>query len=142
MKAGIAYVKLNGNVGVVGNGAGLVMATLDMIRHYGGEAADFLDLGGGAPVERIAKALEIILSDVDVKAVLVNILGGLTHCDDVARAITQTKAASKVAKPFVVRLMGTNEAEGRRILEEADIAVLDSMEDAAKRAAEIAKEKG
>jgi succinyl-CoA synthetase beta subunit len=142
VKAGIAYVKLNGNIGVVGNGAGLVMATLDMIRHYGGEAAEFLDLGGGAPVERITKALEIILSDVDVKAVLVNILGGLTHCDDVARAITQTKAASKVAQPFVVRLMGTNEAEGRRILEEADIAVLDSMEDAAKRAAEIAKEKG
>jgi succinyl-CoA synthetase beta subunit len=139
-KAGIAYVKLNGNVGVVGNGAGLVMATLDMIQHYGGEAADFLDLGGGAPVERIAKALGIIMSDAGVKVVLVNILGGITHCDDVARAITQTKAASKVTKPFVVRLVGTNEAEGRRILEEAGIAVLDSMEDAAKRAVEIVRE--
>ncbi len=139
-KAGIAYVKLNGNIGVVGNGAGLVMATLDMIQHYGGEAADFLDLGGGAPIERITKALDIILSDVEVKVVLVNIMGGITHCDDVARAIIQTKGAFEVAKPFVVRLVGTNEGEARRILEEAGIAVLDSMEDAAKRAVEIVEE--
>ena len=139
-KAGLAYVKLGGNVGIVGNGAGLVMATLDLVQFYGGEPADFLDLGGGAPVERIAKALEIVVSDPDVKAVLVNILGGMTHCDDVARAITATKDRAVVAKPFVVRLMGTNEEEGKRILRQAGIAVLDSMEEAAKKAVEIAKE--
>ena len=139
-KAGLAYVKLNGNIGVVGNGAGLVMATLDMIQYYGGDAADFLDLGGGAPVERVTRALDIILSNADVKVVLVNILGGMTHCDDVARAIAQTKNASEFAKPLVVRLVGTNEEEGRRILEEAGIAVWDSMEEATKRAVEIVKE--
>jgi len=139
-KIGLSYVKLNGNIGVVGNGAGLVMATLDLIQYYGGTAANFLDLGGGAPVERIAKALEIVTSDVDVKVVLINILGGMTHCDDVAREITQLKNRVAMAKPFVVRLVGTNEAEGRRILIESGIAVLDSMEDAAKHAVEIVKE--
>jgi succinyl-CoA synthetase beta subunit len=138
-RAGLSYVKLDGNVGVVGNGAGLVMATVDMIQHYGGMPADFLDLGGGAPVERIAKALAIVASDADVKVVLINILGGMTHCDDVARAITQTKDLATEAKPFVVRLVGTNEGEGRRILEEAGIPVLDSMEAAAEHAAKIAR---
>jgi succinyl-CoA synthetase beta subunit len=138
-KAGLAYVKLGGNVGVIGNGAGLVMATLDLVQFYGGDPADFLDLGGGAPVERIAKALEIVVSDPDVKAVLVNILGGMTHCDDVARAITATKDHAVAVKPFVVRLMGTNEEEGKRILRQAGIAVLDSMEEAAKKAVEVAK---
>jgi succinyl-CoA synthetase beta subunit len=139
-KSGLAYVKLNGNVGVVGNGAGLVMATLDTIQYFGGKSADFLDLGGGAPVERIAKALEIVLSDPDVKAVLINILGGLTRCDDVANAIIETRSHATVAKPFVVRLVGTNEEEGRRILEQGGVSVLDSMEDAAKRVVEAAKE--
>jgi succinyl-CoA synthetase beta subunit len=140
-KTGLAYVKLEGNVGVIGNGAGLVMATLDTIQYYGGKPADFLDLGGGASVDRIEKALGIVLSDVDVKVVLVNILGGITHCDDVARAIIQTKNASPLAKPFVVRLVGTNEEEGRRILEETQVAVLDSMEEAAKRAVKIVEER-
>lgn len=139
-KIGLSYVKLNGNIGVIGNGAGLVMATLDLIQYYGGTAANFLDLGGGAPVERIAKALEIVTSDVNVKVVLINILGGMTHCDDVARAITQLKNRVAMTKPFVVRLVGTNEAEGRRILIESSITVLDSMEEAAKHAVEIVKE--
>jgi succinyl-CoA synthetase beta subunit len=139
-KSGLAYVKLDGNVGVVGNGAGLVMATLDMIQLYGGQPADFLDLGGGAPVERIATALRLVLSDPNVKAVVVNILGGITHCDDVARAIVEAKQNFRPSKPFVIRLVGTNEEEGREILQEAGIAVLDSMEDAAKRAVQIAKE--
>jgi len=139
-RSGLAYIKLGGNVGLVGNGAGLVMATLDTIQYYGGAPADFLDLGGGAPVERIAKALEIVLSDPSVKAVLINILGGLTHCDDVARAITQIKKAAPAVKPLVVRLVGTNEEEGRRILIESDVVVLDSMEEAAKHAVEAAEE--
>jgi succinyl-CoA synthetase beta subunit len=133
-KTGLAYVKLGGDIGVIGNGAGLVMATLDTIQYYGGVPADFLDLGGGAPVERIAKALEIVLSDANMKAVLVNILGGMTHCDDVARAIMQTVSVIARAKPLIVRLVGTNEEEGRRILKESGIAVLDSMEEAAEKA--------
>lgn len=138
-KHGLAYVKLNGNIGVIGNGAGLVMATLDLIQYYGGVAADFLDLGGGSPVERIAKAIEIVVSDVDVKVVLINVLGGITHCDEVARAIVQTRFGIPMSKSFVVRLVGTNENEGRQILMASHIVVLDSMEEAAKHAVDIAK---
>ena len=139
-KSGLAYVKLDGDIGVVGNGAGLVMATIDVIQYYGGKPADFLDLGGGAPVERIAAAIGIVLSDPNVKAVLVNILGGMTRCDDVARAIVTAKRSARASKPFVIRLVGTNEEEGKRILHQAGIDVLDSMEDAAKRAVQVAKE--
>jgi succinyl-CoA synthetase beta subunit len=139
-KSGLAYVKLDGDIGVIGNGAGLVMATLDMIQYYGGKPADFLDLGGGASVERIGKALEIVMSDPDVKAVLTNILGGMTRCDEVAQAITETKNHSAAAKPLVIRLVGTNEEEGRRILKQSGIAILDSMEEAAKHVVEIVKE--
>jgi succinyl-CoA synthetase beta subunit len=139
-KSGLAYVKLDGDIGVVGNGAGLVMATLDVIQYYGGKPADFLDLGGGAPVERIAAAIGIVLSDQNVKALLVNILGGMTRCDDVARAIITAKRSARASKPFVIRLVGTNEEEGKRILHQAGIDVLDSMEDAAKRAVQVAKE--
>ena len=141
-KNGLSYVKLEGDIGVVGNGAGLVMATLDLIQYYGGKPADFLDIGGGAPVERIAAALKILLSDQDVGAVLVNILGGITHCDDVARAIMEAKNNAQASKTFVVRLVGTNEKEGRRILYNAGIPVLDSMEEAAKHAVQIAKKDG
>ena len=141
-KNGLSYVKLEGDIGVVGNGAGLVMATLDLIQYYGGKPADFLDLGGGAPVERIAAALKIILSDQDVGAVLVNILGGITHCDDVARAIVEAKNNAQASKPFVIWLVGTNEKKGRQILYNAGIPVLDSMEEAAKHAVQIAKEDG
>ena len=139
-KNGLAYVKLDGNIGIVGNGAGLVMATLDVVQYFGGKPADFLDLGGGAPVDRITAALEIVLSDPNVKAVLVNILGGITRCDDVARAIVKTKQNSSASKPFIVRLVGTNEEEGKRILTQECIAVLDSMEKAAQHAVQTAKE--
>ena len=139
-KSGLAYVKLDGDIGVVGNGAGLVMATIDVIQYYGGKPADFLDLGGGAPVERIAAAIGIVLSDQNVKALLVNILGGMTRCDDVARAIVTAKRSARASKPFVIRLVGTNEEGGKRILHQAGIDVLDSMEDAAKRAVQVAKE--
>jgi succinyl-CoA synthetase beta subunit len=138
MLNGLAYVKLDGNVGVVGNGAGLVMATLDLIQYYGGKPADFLDLGGGAPMERIMTALKIVLSDPNVKALFINILGGLTRCDEVARGIIEAKSAFKFAQPIVIRLVGTNEEEGKRILAEAGIQVLDSMEEAAERVVEIA----
>ena len=139
LRNGIAYVKLEGDIGVVGNGAGLVMATLDMIQYYGGKPADFLDLGGGAPVERITAALKIVLADSKVKALLINILGGMTRCDDVARGIVEAKVSLNSQLPIVVRLVGTNEEEGRRILNEAGLQVLDSMEEAAQLAVKLAK---
>ena len=139
LRKGLAYVKLDGNIGVIGNGAGLVMATLDMIRIYGGRPANFLDLGGGAPANRIAAALDIVLSDSKVKALFINILGGITRCDEVARGIIEAKKRQAIAKPLVVRLVGTNEVEGKRMLEESGIHVLDSMEKAASRVFEIVK---
>jgi succinyl-CoA synthetase beta subunit len=138
-KNDLAYVKLDGDIGVIGNGAGLVMATLDAIQLYGGKPANFLDVGGGAPSEKIAAALRIVLLDPDVKAVLVNILGGITRCDEVAKGILQAGEKLGVKKPMVIRLVGTNEEDGRRILAEAGFHVLDSMEEAAKRVVEIAK---
>jgi succinyl-CoA synthetase beta subunit len=139
-KNDLAYVKLDGNIGVIGNGAGLVMATLDVIQLYGGKPANFLDVGGGAPSEKIAAALKIVLSDPNVKAVFINILGGITRCDEVARGILQAKEKLGIEKPMVIRLVGTNEEEGKRILTEAGIHVLDSMEEAARQVAEITRE--
>jgi succinyl-CoA synthetase beta subunit len=138
-KNDLAYVKLDGDIGIIGNGAGLVMATMDTVRYYGGKPADFLDLGGGAPPDRIAAALKIVLSDPDVKALFINILGGITHCDDVARGIITSTSQISFKKPVVVRLLGTNEEEGKRILEEAGMHALDSMEEAAERVVETAK---
>ncbi len=129
----LAYVKLDGDIGVIGNGAGLVMATLDVIQHYGGKPANFLDVGGGATSEKVAAALGIVLSDPDVKAVFINILGGITRCDEVARGILETKKEVDDAKPIVIRLVGTNEEEGRQMMTEAGIHVLESMEEAAQK---------
>lgn len=120
------------------------MATLDLISFYGGEAADFLDIGGGASTERIAFALELLLEDTAVKAALVNILGGITRCDQVAQAIIETKkklSQEAAAKPLIVRLMGTNEAEGRQILSQAGITTYDSMEQAVQKAVEASNYK-
>jgi len=141
-KNGLAYVKLEGNVGVIGNGAGLVMATLDAIQLYGGSPANFLDVGGGASADVMASALNLIFSDPMVDVVFINILGGITRCDEVARGIIEAKGRVGFLKPVVVRLVGTNEEEGRRILTEAGVHALDSMEEAAKRAVEIAKTGG
>ena len=138
-KAGLAYVKLNGDIGIMGNGAGLVMATLDAVQLYGGKPANFLDVGGGASEEQIVKALNILLADPQASVVFINILGGITRCDDVARGILGAKKKADFIKPIVIRLVGTNEEEGRRILVEAGIHVLDSMEEAAKKAVEMSK---
>ncbi len=137
LKNNLAYVKLDGDIGVVGNGAGLVMATLDLLNFFGGKPANFLDLGGGATLEAIAAALQIVFAEPDTKVILVNVLGGITHCDDVARGIVEAANEAKVKKPLVVRLVGTNQQEGQKILANAGISVLDSMEEAAKQAAEI-----
>jgi len=137
-KYNLAYVKLEGNIGVIGNGAGLVMATLDLLSLFGGEAADFLDLGGGASVEQINAATKLVLSDSGVRAVLINVLGGITRCDEVAKGILQAKSESGSEKPLIVRLIGTNQQEGQSILQKAGIHVYDSMEEAANQAVQIA----
>lgn len=139
LKHNLAYVKLDGDIGVIGNGAGLVMATLDLLRLSGGKPANFLDLGGGASVEQINAAVKLVLSDSQVKAVLVNVLGGITHCDEVAKGILQARSESGSGKPLVVRLIGTNQQEGQRILQNAGIQVFDSMEEAANQAVKTAK---
>ncbi len=137
---GLAYVELDGDVGIIGNGAGLVMATLDMILDYKGKPANFCDVGGGASEERIRSAIDIVLANERVKVLFINIMGGITRCDDVAHAILKVRAELEVSKPIVIRLVGTNEAEGRRILEEAGIPFLDSMEEAAERAMTLASQ--
>jgi len=139
MNNDLAYVRLEGNIGVIGNGAGLVMATLDTIQYYGGKPANFLDVGGGAPSEKTALALKIVLSDPRVKTLFINILGGITRCDEVARGILEAKEKVGVTTPMVIRLVGTNDAEGKRILKEAGIHVLESMEEAARRVVEMSK---
>ncbi len=145
------YVKLDGSVGIIGNGAGLVMSTLDVVAYAGEEfggvrPANFLDIGGGASAEVMANGLDIVLSDPDVRSVLVNVFGGITSCDAVANGIVAAVAllaerGEQITHPVVVRLDGNNAAEGRRILAEAGIPVVEqvaTMDDAARRAAELA----
>jgi len=134
---GLAYVELPGNIGIIGNGAGLVMATLDMILDYKGTPANFCDVGGGASEERIAAALQIVLGNPKVKVLLINIMGGITRCDDVARAILDIQKKMGITIPMVIRLVGTNEKEGQKILANAKIPSLNSMEAAAAKAVEL-----
>jgi succinyl-CoA synthetase beta subunit len=146
---GLNYVKLEGNVGIIGNGAGLVMSTLDVVTYAGEEfggakPANFLDIGGGASAQVMADGLSVILGDPSVKSVFVNIFGGITSCDAVANGIVQALAMleGSASKPLVVRLDGNNVEEGRRILAEADLPVVhleDTMDGAARRAAELAQ---
>ncbi len=137
---GVTYVKLDGEVGILGNGAGLVMSTLDVIALAGGRPANFCDLGGGGDAQGVVDALEIIASDPQVKSILFNIFGGITRCDEVARGILQALGQMQIDHPIVVRLDGTNAEEGRALLQEADapIDVEPTMLDAAKRAVELA----
>ena len=118
---GLTYVKLDGNVGILGNGAGLVMSTLDVVAQAGGKPANFLDAGGGSKAEAITQAVEVILSDEKVTAVLFNIFGGITRCDEVAKGLIEAFDQIKPTVPFVVRLDGTNDKEGRALLAEADL---------------------
>jgi succinyl-CoA synthetase beta subunit len=133
-KHGFSYVELDGNIGVIGNGAGLTMATLDLIEHYGGRAANFLDVGGGAEQERVMHAVRLVASVPSVKVIVVNLLGGITRCDEVAKGIINAKIPQKV----IVRLAGTNEAEGRALLVPCGYQMLDTMEHAVKAAVEAA----
>jgi succinyl-CoA synthetase beta subunit len=137
--AGLSYVKLDGEIGCMVNGAGLAMATMDITKHYGGEPANFLDIGGGAKADKVAAALRIILSDPKVKAVLFNIFGGITRCDEVAKGILEALKQVQTDIPMVARLVGTNEEEGRRILAEANFPSASSLGEAAEKAVALAK---
>jgi succinyl-CoA synthetase beta subunit len=140
-EAGLQYVKLDGQVGIVGNGAGLVMSTLDVVQQAGAAAANFLDVGGGASADAIATSLEVILSDPNVRSVLVNIFGGITRCDLVAQGILEALQRVEPTVQIVVRLDGTNAEEGRRILERAAhprIVAAATMLEAAQKAADLA----
>nr|WP_290810358.1 ADP-forming succinate--CoA ligase subunit beta [Halovivax sp.] len=135
------YVRLDGNVGIIGNGAGLVMTTLDLVEHYGGEPANFLDVGGGAKAERIANALDMVFSDDNVDSVVFNIFGGITRGDEVAKGINEAlEQFDDIPKPVVVRLAGTNWEEGMEILNEELVTVEQTLEDAVQRAVEYAEE--
>jgi succinyl-CoA synthetase beta subunit len=139
---GVTYVKLDGEVGILGNGAGLVMSTLDVIDQVGGSPANFCDLGGGGDAQGVVDALEVITSDPQVKGILFNIFGGITRCDEVARGILEALGRMEIGLPIVVRLDGTNAEEGRAMLAEAappTLYVEDTMLSAAERVVELAK---
>ncbi|MFZ6027663.1 MAG: ADP-forming succinate--CoA ligase subunit beta [Chloroflexota bacterium] len=144
-KYGLSFIKLDGNIGCMVNGAGLAMTSMDIIQLFGGEPANFLDIGGGAGAEKVAAALRIILSDSNVKAVLFNIFGGITRCDEVARGILNAVSDVKPRVPMVVRLVGTNAEEGRRILDQADLTGIrmvtaETLAEAAQKSVAIASE--
>jgi succinyl-CoA synthetase beta subunit len=138
-KYGLTFIKLSGNIGCLVNGAGLAMATMDIIKHFGGEPANFLDIGGGASPDKVAAAVKIILSDSKVKAVLFNIFGGITRCDEVAKGILMGLGDSEKRVPMIVRLVGTNAEEGRQILTNAQMITADTLAEAAQKAVEALK---
>jgi len=137
-KYGLSYVTMDGDIGCMVNGAGLAMATMDIIKFSGGNPANFLDIGGGAGSDKVAAALRIILSDPGVHAILFNIFGGITRCDEVARGILAALETVKTKVPMVVRLVGTNEAEGRRLLAGAKMETAATLSEAARKAVELA----
>ena len=141
---GLSYVGLDGDIGCIINGAGLAMATMDMIKHAGGEPANFLDIGGGASPERVLKAFRLVLSDENVKAVLVNIFAGINRCDWVAEGVVQALRQLDIGVPVVVRLSGTNVQEGQAILANADVEVITagSLAEAGERAVEAVRGAG
>jgi succinyl-CoA synthetase beta subunit len=136
---GLSFIKLDGNIGCMVNGAGLAMTSMDIVKLFGGEPANFLDIGGGAGSDKVAAAMKIILSDPNVKAVLFNIFGGITRCDEVARGILVAMDEVKPKVPMVVRLVGTNAEEGRKLLENANMITAETLADAAKKAVAAAK---
>jgi len=137
--ADLSYVKLDGNIGCLVNGAGLAMATMDVIKLYGGEPANFLDVGGGANEEQVTTAFGIIMEDPNVKGILVNIFGGIMRCDIIARGVIAATQALELEDPLVVRLVGTNFEEGRRILSESglNIHTAETLAEGAKKIVEL-----
>ncbi|MFL5807007.1 MAG: ADP-forming succinate--CoA ligase subunit beta [Roseiflexaceae bacterium] len=138
-EAGITFIKLDGNIGCMVNGAGLAMATMDVVKLYGGEPANFLDIGGGAGKDKVQAALQIILADPNVKAVLFNIFGGITRVDEVARGIVAALAEVQTDVPMVARLVGTNEEEGRKILAASALIPAATLAEGAQKAVEAAR---
>jgi succinyl-CoA synthetase beta subunit len=136
---GINFITLDGQVGCMVNGAGLAMATMDVVKFYGGAASNFLDVGGGAKADKVASALRLILSDTNVRSVLINIFGGITRCDEVAKGIVDAMKIVDVKVPMVVRLVGTNMEEGKQILASANLHSADTLGEAAQKAVALAK---
>ncbi len=136
---GLSYIKLDGNIGCMVNGAGLAMATMDMIKLYGGEPANFLDIGGSSNPEKVVDAMNILLSDRNVKAVMINIFGGITRCDDVARGLVTALKEINTDIPVVIRLSGTNAREGLDIIREFGLPTVSTMSEAAKKAIELSR---
>ncbi|MDE2803537.1 MAG: ADP-forming succinate--CoA ligase subunit beta [Gemmatimonadota bacterium] len=137
--AGLSFVKLDGNVGCCVNGAGLAMATMDLVKYYGGEPANFLDIGGSSNPDKVVAALEIITSDPEVKVILFNIFGGITRCDDVARGIVEAVDRIGIEVPLVIRLTGTNEELARNILAEAGLTAVATMDEVVEQAVRLAR---
>lgn len=138
-KFGLSFIKLDGNIGCMVNGAGLAMTTMDMIKIFGGEPANFLDIGGGAGADKVAAALRIILSDMKVRAILINVFGGITRGDEVARGILAALDEIRTDIPMVIRLVGTNAEEGRQILADASMITAETLAEAAQKAVAITK---
>jgi succinyl-CoA synthetase beta subunit len=138
-KYGLSFIKLDGSIGCMVNGAGLAMTTMDIIKLFGGEPANFLDIGGGASADKVSAALRIILTDPHVKAVLFNVFGGITRCDEVARGILTALDEVKPKVPMVVRLVGTNAEEGRRLLANANMITAETLAEAAQKAVAAAQ---
>ena len=137
---GLTYIKLDGDIGCMVNGAGLAMATMDIIKHYGGEPANFLDIGGGADEKMVTAALQIIISDPKVKTILINIFGGITRCDLVAKGIIAALREVDTDIPIVIRLVGTNAEEGRKIIENANMITVKTLAEAAEKAVATSRE--
>jgi succinyl-CoA synthetase beta subunit len=142
-KYDLNYIKLDGNIACMVNGAGLAMATMDIIKFYGGNPANFLDVGGGATEEQVTEAFKILIADKNVKAILVNIFGGIMKVDVIAQGIINAAKAVKLSVPVVVRLEGTNVEKGKRLLKESGVALIaaDDLADAAQKAVKAAKQK-
>ena len=140
-KYDLAYIKLNGSIGCMVNGAGLAMATMDIIKLYGNEPANFLDVGGGATKEKVAAAFKLILSDKNVKGILINIFGGIMRCDILAQGVIDAAKEIKLSVPLVVRLAGTNFKEGKELLDQSKLKILSAVDlnDAAKKIVEAIK---
>ncbi|CAN5607596.1 ADP-forming succinate--CoA ligase subunit beta [soil metagenome] len=138
--ANLTFIKLDGDIGNVVNGAGLAMATMDLIKFYGGEPANFLDIGGSSNPEKVVNALKIITSDPNVKVICFNIFGGITRCDDVANGIVEATKQIQIDVPLVIRLTGTNEKEALKILSDAGYTATTSMDDVVQKAVELARQ--
>jgi succinyl-CoA synthetase beta subunit len=136
---GLSYIRLDGKIGCMVNGAGLAMATMDMIKLYGGEPANFLDIGGSSSPQKVIDAMNILLNDKNVKAVMINIFGGITRCDDVAKGLIKAMEVITTDIPIVVRLSGTNAEEGLELLKQTKLPTVSSMSEAAKKAIELSK---